>query len=200
MFLLYSNSATVKLIINSKKTQKTIITMKKIFLLSLLSVLLLSAFSQTKPVNPEIITKISITKSTENGELQYIPPDHGWWIFFWREVVTIPMPNGGIVITCTGFGLKICIAHLRDVPALSTWCNTRGIDVAPIENTYNSLYDECDERIANGEFRGSITKKIACPGMRETYLLFQMDWENDPVNPRNGQAEITISQTNSLGF
>ena len=181
--------------------------MKKIFLLTLLSVFLLSAFSQTLPGGPEIITKINITKTAEfddedDGEFRL--PDHGWWIFFWRTVITIPTPDGGYIVQCYGRGWRICIIRPERVMSLMDWCMQRGIDRELVERSYESLYDESDERIANGEYRGSISKKIAFQGdqngARETYLLFQMNWEHNPRNPRNGKAEIIISTTNKLGF
>jgi len=185
--------------------------MKKIFLLTLLSVFLLSVFSQTLPSNPEVIAKINITKYADpddeilqsSNQGQGLGPGHGWWIFFWKEVKTFPMPNGGVLLICSGFGWKLCIVKFSEFEVLTNWCATRGIDSEFVEKTYQGIIEESDEKAANGEYIGSITKKIAFPaiqGSKETYLLFQMNWEYEPTNLRNGKAEITISTTNNLGF
>jgi hypothetical protein len=171
--------------------------MKKIFLLSLLSVLLLSAFSQISTGSTEVITQVNISTADEDGGSETNAP-LGWWLFFWRNVKTTPLPGGGIMVTCTGLGWRMCIASYHELGELFNYCSTRGIDSRLVEQTYSSLYDESGERVANGEFSGSISKKIAVGN--NTLMLFQMKWIADPKNSRNCNAEIIISKTNTLGF
>jgi hypothetical protein len=182
--------------------------MKKIFLLSLLSVLLLSAFPQSLTNGTEVLAKISVVTNDDDPS---DPSDlstpsrapHGWWIFFWKYVTTSPTPDGGIMLTCSGRGWKICILPFRDVAPLEAWCVKNGIEIESVEKAYESLFEEASDRAGDGEYRGSVTKKIAFQNRldgRETYLLFLMNWECDPKNPRNSKAEITISTTDRFGF
>ncbi|MCL1850798.1 MAG: hypothetical protein FWF70_05280 [Bacteroidetes bacterium] len=172
--------------------------MKKIFLLSLLSVLLLSAFSQTSNEKPEIIAKINISTSmTDEEGAQSI--ERGIWIFFYKYVTTTYLPGGGIKITCSGWGLKFCIPHARDLQNGFLTANPELID-----QIFEELITESNELIAQGKFEGSISKKVLISSSYESekdyYLLFLMNWKTDPEKPYNGQAEIIISKTNKLGF
>jgi len=175
--------------------------MKKIFLLSLLSVFLLSAFSQTLQDNSEIITRISITKSADvEDEENFL--QRGIWIFFWKYVTTYPDPDGnGFWVHCYGWGLKICAPKPADI---APYFNLRGVAPEMITHSCESIIQESDKLISNGMYAGSLTKKIALldfqAGDRNSYLVFRIDWNHDPVRPYNGKAEITISKINNLGF
>jgi len=171
--------------------------MKKIFLLTLLSVFILSAYSQYTSTNPEIITKINIIKSAEDDEIP-ASYERGWFIFFYKEVKTIPSQYG-LIVTCKGWGWKIC--YHRNAVA---YILLRGIAPELVEATCEDLVSESEERIIDGAFQGSITRKIALRddhnGGNSTYFLFKIDWDHDSENIRNGTAEITISKVTSLGF
>ena len=178
--------------------------MKKIFLLSLLSVLFLSAFCQVSVGNAEVITKITIVKHIDDAEIvaDGVPHgsdiEYGWWIFFYRTVTTQKLPDGTYILTCSGIGWRICFIRLRD----------RGESVDAVtevmDTTCENLITESDAQIARGVFKGSVTRKIAyrdpAAGNKESYLLFQMNWDNDPEKPYNGKAEITISKTDNFGL
>jgi len=172
--------------------------MKKIILLSLLSVFFLSAFCQTTHGSTEIITKINITKSAveDFGDSEI---DQGFWILFWRTVTSFVDDDGGVWIYCCGWGWKIC------QPAKEHYShNNRGLDAKMLETTCEDMIAESDERVINGEYNGSITKKIAysdpSSNSRISYILFQMDWDYERGNPRNGRAEIIISRTSDFGL
>jgi len=175
--------------------------MKKIFLLTLLSVFLLSAFSQTLPGSPEVITKISITKSADDEEGENFN-NRGIWIFFWKYVMSYPDPDGnGVWLRCTGWGKKICAPKATE---MASCISNRGIAPEMITNCCESIIQESDELISRGIYSGTLTKKIAFSdfqaGERNSYLIFRIDWNHDPVKPYNGKSEITISKINSLGF
>jgi hypothetical protein len=174
--------------------------MKKIFLLSLLSVLFLSAFSQIIET-PKILSKINITRISGDDE-EGISQNRGWWIFFYKKVTTQYNPNGSITLICTGWGWKVCIANFNVMPNLMEWAQRGGFDNQIIENTLPSVFEESDSRAENGEYSGNISKKLALRNANNesVYLLFSMNWEYDRKNPRDGKAEIIISTTNHLGF
>ena len=182
--------------------------MKKIFLLSLLSVFFLSAFSQTQSTigNAEIITKINIDRNSDDIEaissatIEEPGNINGWWIFFWRTVKQTPTESG-FMLECSGWGLKCCFPRLK---AFSTGNSIRGISTEAIDQICEDLVLESNSRAVQGECKGSLTKKIAFndpeTGGRISYLIYQMDWNYDPKNPRNGKAEITIFKTKNLGI
>jgi len=187
--------------------------MKKIFLLSLLSVFFLSAFCQiinTREPQTEIITKINIIRSADDARDNIFRTTEGYedpgdniiswpkWWFLYREVRTRPIIDG-CTIECIGFGWKWCMIRLRDI-----FNANRGLpqNVTPevLETTCETLAAESEEQAANGVYRGSISKKLAISGTQTEYILFQMNWNYDPENPYNGQAEIIISKTNNFGI
>ena len=183
--------------------------MKKIFLLTLLSVFFLSAFSQT-PNGVEILAKISIDRSAEIGEFEagelqvgiigddpQMVPGWPWWWPFYREVIVDGGP-GWMTISCTGRGWKLCIPSISDL--IKILKNNREIQPEVVSTTVESLFLESEELVFNGENSGSISKKIAIPGDKTNYFLFQMNWNYDPKNIYTGQAEIIISQTEKFGF
>jgi len=183
--------------------------MKKIFLLSLLSVLFLSAFCQVSAGSTEVLTKINITRSIDIEEMNEIGFGNEqiepiWW-FFYRNIVVEPSPDGGITIQCNGFGWKICMLPLKNIFRLIF---KRGLVseamTETMESTCQNLVEDSDEQAANGVYRGTITKKIAFSDPeingRNSYLLFQMNWDYDPQSPSNGTAEIIISKTNNFGL
>jgi len=177
--------------------------MKKIFLLSLLSVLLLSVYSQNSSSKPEVLAKISISKIAD--DLDEDPPIIAapWWPSWWflyKDVYTEIYP-GGAIVNCIGQGWHWCRIHLKD---LLSSVYVRGMAAEAVDGTYQDMLEESEELLAKGEFQGSITKKISYPDPdrngKESYLLFQMKWENDFNNPYNGQTEIIITKTDNLGF
>ena len=181
--------------------------MKKIFLLSLLSVLCLSAFSQISGNSQEILAKIHIIRYADADDGNFDNLTHlgpiGWelkWWPFYTYIITDPYPWGDL-IRCVGFGVNPCYVKLKDllnIPYL------RGIDTEKIDVTCQNIIDTSYEQAEKGLYKGSITKKLAFlnpeTGGKEFYLLFLMDWEYDPENLRNGKAEITISKTDKLGL
>jgi len=184
--------------------------MKKIFLLSLLSVFFLSAFCQISS-DIEVLTKINITRSadvpaarlaSESHETVLDDFDLGWpnWWFLYKTVKTEKLPNGTWLITCLGNGWKACMPSLRIIFQMIF----RGADQSLMESTCENLVMESEELAATGTYKGSITKKVAFPdseaNSRESYLLFQMNWNYCPENPYNGTAEIIISRTNRFGL
>ncbi|MCL2289462.1 MAG: hypothetical protein FWC34_01975 [Bacteroidetes bacterium] len=183
--------------------------MKKIFLLSLLSVFFLSAFCQFSSNNTEVLAKIDVTRTInafeylemnevgESPELGY----PSWW-FLYKTVKTEPKPGGGgFTLICNGKGWKLCFPNFK-ILWQTIWI--RGIAQETIERTCENLVTESEELAANGVYVGSTTKKIAFfdpeAGNREAYLLFQMNWNYNPENPYNGTAEIIISKTNKFGL
>jgi len=179
--------------------------LKKIFLLTLLSVFFLSAFSQTFG-NTEVLATISINKSAEPGSgIDISTPDDdiqlawpSWWFLY--RVVETQVGNGYVTVTCYGGGFKLCMIKWKDI-----WKNLfRGYEIQVqaevLDATCDELVTNSEELIANGVYNGSLSKKIAIPDDRTNYILFQMNWKNDPENPYNGQAEIIISKTDKLGF
>jgi len=176
--------------------------MKKIFLLTLLSVFFLSAFSQTSTNGTEILTKIQISQFIDDDEIGDPLLGPGWWWKpFYKIVQKIPRPGGGVTVICEGRGWKLCWARrgvTNDMPVV------RGLSSEVIEDTHEKLITEYEERFANKEHSGSITKKIAfsdpLTNGRTSYLILQIKWDNDPKKPCNGKAEITISKTNDLGI
>jgi len=185
--------------------------MKKLFLLSLLSVLFLSAFCQlTSRETTEIIAKVNILRSADfsddsratfqssgpiviedelEADLQLWPR---WW-FLYKRVYTFPIA-GGYIIKCEGHGFRLC--WLRPWVLTQNLDNSRGADVEAIEGTYSNFIAESENLAADGMYYGSITKKVA---IADQYYLFQMNWDYDKNNPYNGRAEITISKTTTLG-
>ena len=172
--------------------------MKKKILLSLLSVLLLSAFSQHSVGSTEILTKINIYKISgddnenlvECSSIEMFP----WWPLY-KYVRTEPYGSSLYNVFCEGFGFRTC-----SVPYIDFLPSFRGIALEVVESTCNNLIEESNEWVANGVYQGSISKKIAVAGSRTEYFLFQMNWNNDPKNLRNGTAEFSISKTINLGF
>jgi len=187
--------------------------MKKIFLLTLLSVFFLSAFCQTTISNTEVLTKISIIRSEKDIPLdtrdirqanEFIELPEGydagfswpsWWPLY-KTVTVQPLPGGGYKMICTGNGWKLCFPPLR---YLINWPH-RGVAPETMETVCTGLVAESEEQVARGVYTGSLTKKLAAPNLKDGYFLFKMDWNYDPQNPRNGQAEITISITNDFGL
>ena len=174
--------------------------MKKIFLLSLLSVFFLSAFSQVIGGNAEIITKINIIRSSDddvpNISEETTIPETGLWIFFWKRVSTKHGPDGEVTVTCYGWGLKLCVPNMKN-------SSIRGISTDAVEKTCEDIVTESDDRASQGEYKGSLTKKIAFndpSGGKTSYLIYQMNWDYDPQNPRNGTAEIIITKVDNLGI
>jgi hypothetical protein len=169
--------------------------MKKIFLLSLLSVLLLPAFSQISG-GTEILEKINIYKSIDPSEFDGNEPQFGFWLFFYKQVISEPRPGGGMKVYCSGCGWKMCIPKLR--------MSIEGVDNEFITNTCEDITKESEERIFKGELGGSISSKIAFSDPlnngKISYLLFQITWKHDPNHPYNGQAEIIISKTTNFGL
>ena len=172
--------------------------MKKIFLLSLLSILLLSTFSQISGNSPEILANINITMIDDvNDNADERGPFFPWEMFLYRYILT-EYYAGGWYIVCSGFGPYVCFS----LPLESLNFNIRGVAMETIENTYQEMIETIKQQVANREYQGSITRKCAYPdperGHLTSYILFQMHWDNDPKNPRNGKAKITISKTNDL--
>jgi hypothetical protein len=170
--------------------------MKKIFLLTLISVLFLSAFSQKNTITSEMIGKINITKYVDEDEISNAP--FGWWLFFWREVRLEVNPSG-ITLYCLGRGWKMCIFTLTD------WLKIRGVESIPIDKTFEDLISTYETEIASGNYQNAISKKLAIidpnsNGRIDSYLIFQINWRHDPEKPYNGNAEISIFKTNSLGY
>jgi hypothetical protein len=174
--------------------------MKKIFLLTLLSVFLLSAFSQVSVGYTEPIYKVSFNKSIEDEEIQRLPYYWGFLrAFLYKYVNVVFLPNGDVQVTCSGWGLKMCAPIYRGMLP-----EVMGVEPQVIENTCEDMITDYDEQVVNGVPVGTTTKKIAFAdpqsGGRTAYLLFQLNWNHDPQKPYNGRAEITISKTNDLGF
>jgi len=177
--------------------------MKKFFLLSLLSVLFLSAFSQIQDNNlsqenkptVEVLANISIYKDIDDSEIPDI--QHGIWILFYKEVKTT-YSGGNLTLTCKGWGWKFCL------PSLYSYIVNRGVDAEAVENTCNNLLNESYEKVSNGEYKGSLTKKVGSvtpeTGRVDSYILYQLNWNNDPKKPYNGEAEIIISKITNFGF
>ena len=176
--------------------------MKKIFLLTLLSVFLLSAFSQITDGNAEIITKIKITKEIDDSEIDP-GTQFGFWIFFYKNVSSKPTEDG-IIVTCTGWGFRMCLPKLKDNAGGTNHSLIRGISADLVDSSCESVIEECENRIAHGEYQGTLTKKFAysdpMANNRAAYLILQMNWANDPKKPYNGKAEITISKINDFGI
>ena len=178
--------------------------MKKIFLLSLLSVFFLSAFSQVIDGNAEVITKINIIRSSEDispiSNDVNLKPETGIWIFFWGNVTTYHNPDGGVTVMCSGWGLKLCVPKMKG----SHISSNRGISEDAVEKTCEDIVTESDDLVSHGECKGSVTKKIAFSDPqangRTSYLIYQMNWDYDAKNPRNGTAEIIITKVNNLGI
>jgi len=188
--------------------------MKKIFLLSLLSVFFLSAFCQitgTTEFKNEIISKINIIRSADEandddyrifesygGQGPDLAPSWPRWWFLYKVVRSYPTPDGYIV-ECFGNGWRFCMRPFKDI-----FASFRGlpqeIPIEAMEATYQNLIADSEEQAANGVYKGSITKKIASTNAQIGYLLFQMNWDYDPENPYNGKAEIIISKTNNFGI
>ena len=177
--------------------------MKKIFLLSLLSVFFLSAFSQIVSGDAEIISKINIIRSSDGSEItsELGNQSHelGFWIFFWNSVTTIYSDDGSVTVLCSGWGMRICAPRLKGHSSSS-----RGISSEAMEQTCEDIVADSDARASQGEYKGSLTRKTAfndpLANGRIAYLIYQMNWDYDPRNPRNGKAEIIISKTYNLGI
>jgi hypothetical protein len=168
--------------------------MKKIFLLTLISVFFLSAFSQSAP-KTEIIAKFDLVKFVEDDDIPDI--QNGFWIFFYKTVQIIYHPNGSFTVYCSGWGKKMCWAKIAN------YVQYRGIASETIEKTCEELKNESDEQIAKGVFSGTSTRKVAqldLNGRIDSYLIFKIDWDHDPRKPYNGKAEITITKTDKLAF
>ena len=172
--------------------------MKKIYLLSLISILLTPAFSQISIEKPEILATVDITMNDDivDDPIERLP-HKPWWLFLYRNVVTEWYPEGTSV-TCGGFGIYICFPTFSEFMKI----NIRGIASETLETTYKEMIEASKEQAANGEFQGSITRKLAYPDPERahstSYILFQMYWNNEPDNPRNGKAKIIISKKNDF--
>jgi len=167
--------------------------MKKIFLLLLLNVLFLSAFSQFSPGNTEIITTLNISKQISDDEIALRPfSPWGWNYLYYREVTTEPTPDGNFSMKCTGWGAQPCLPNFYYAPI-------RGVAADVVEKTCSNLIEGSYECMANGEYKGSISTKLAMPD-NQSIILFTIHWDNDPQKPYNGKAEIIISKIEKLGF
>ena len=177
--------------------------MKKIFLLSLLSVFFLSAFSQVIDGNAEIITKINIIRSSDEVSItndEPSGPETGLWLFFWRTVNTTHTPDGGVTVMCSGWGLRLCVPKMKSTSLSGT---IRGVSTDAVEKTCENIVTESDDRASQGEYKGSLTKKMAFNDPlngKTSYFIYQMNWDYDPKNPRNGTAEIIITKVDNLGI
>ena len=175
--------------------------MKKIFLLSLISVLFLSAFSQIASNDSEILAQISITTSADaddEADIELFPWWPRWW-FLYKEVYTEVIP-GSASIRCEGYGWKMCILKLSAILKR----DISGIEMETLESLYQKMIETRNEMAEMGENSGELTRKIAYSDPERngatSYILIQMNWINKPENPRSGKAEILISKTNRLGF
>jgi hypothetical protein len=171
--------------------------MKKIFLLTLISVLFLSAFSQTSPKGAEILGKVNIVKYIDDNDVPDV--QNGIWIFFWKYVNYYYDWDGNLTIDCSGWGGLMCWGKLWDI------FRVRGLADETVDKTCETLMTESNEQIANGVYEGSTSKKIAyldpnSNGRDHSYLIFQMNWKHDPQRPYNGKAEITLYKTDKLAF
>jgi len=170
--------------------------MKKIFLLSLLSVFFLSAFCQNSNGATEVLAKINITKFIDDSELPSDFKPYRW--NFYRFIISDPMGPG---ISCTGYGRLLCLPMTDIKNSLSSH---RGMPTDAIEKTCENMFEESDALVANGGYKGSLTKKIAFTDAqsisRQSYILLQMNWDNDPKKPYNGKVEIIVSKTDNLGI
>jgi len=183
-------------------------TLKKIFLFTLISVFFLSAFSQVSN-KTEILGIVNIDRSANpiggiGHEIGGIidEPDNGlfgfpsWWLLY--RVVRTELGPGWMNVTCLGNGFRMCIPLLSEV--LSILKNIRGIEQEVVTSSFQKILEESEELASTGTYQGSLTKKIAIEGDKINFLLFQMNWNYDPKNPYNGQAEIIISKTDNFGF
>jgi hypothetical protein len=170
--------------------------MKKIFLLSILSVSFLSAFCQNSIGDTEIINKINIIKSIDDSEIPDDPLLRPWPMYY-RTILLNPF--GGFA--CLGWGTNCCFPDFRDILGPLYY---RGMPTDVIEKTCETIVEESDERIGKGEYTGSLTRKIAYPDPqsdgKQSFILLQMNWDNDPEKPYNGKAEIIISKTDNFGL
>ena len=167
--------------------------MKKIFLLTLLNVFFLSAFCQRVASNTEIITVITLEKYIPDDEIE--KANFPWQMlraFFYRDVRTVPSPDGGVVVYCSGWGFKTCMPSF-DLLLF------RGVSSETIENTCSILIQESETCVVNGTFKGTLSKKITAPTL-QNYWLFTINWNYDPKNHYNGKAEIIISKTDDFGL
>ena len=173
--------------------------MKKILLLLLLSVCLLPAFSQSSGGDTEILTQINITRSADadyidadvnDADPERLPFFPFWWPLY-RWVISSGS-NGHYYVDCYGLGVRLCLPIFDDF-------SFRGLPNETVEKTMEELVSESDERAGKEEFRGSVSRKIAAADGQSVFL-FQMNWDYDPKNPRNGKAEIIISRTSNFGL
>ena len=189
--------------------------LKKIFLLTLISVFFLSAFSQSTS-GTEVLYRINIDRTAEsvapnedptvvneicNIEEPQLFPFWPWWWPLYR-IVSVDAGPGYATVSCIGHGWKFCWASF-----IKIWSKIaekeRGVQAIQqevAETTYESLITESEELAANGVYKGSLSKKLAIPGDKLNFVFFQMNWNYDPKNTYKGQAEIIISKTNNLGF
>jgi hypothetical protein len=165
--------------------------MKKILLLAIVCALFSKSFSQNPAGNFEILTKISITKNADafgedpiGEKAPYLPPHY-------KEVKFIHDPTGLYRFVCLGYGYQWCFFN-------KSLASIRGISQEIMETTCNSLIEDSNQFVLGGEFRGSLSKKIIIEGT-PAYYLFQINWDYDPENHRNGQADITIYKVDSFG-
>jgi hypothetical protein len=172
--------------------------LKKIFLLSLLSVLLLSAFSQNSG-GTELLQKISLSKYINPAEFKDETLElRGIYGFFYREVTTQPT-SGGVIVTCTGWGWKTCFPARVE----NFFRQVQGMDMQMVANSCEELVLTSEEQILRGEYSGVASQKIAFVDPqtgRPFYILIQIRWNHDPLHLYNGEAEITISKSNNLGL
>ena len=193
-------------------------TLKKIFLLTLFSVFFLSAFSQFSN-STEILARIYIERSADpnvtivddRGLLDIsvtgieiddyddplYEPGAGWSSTRFR-VVNVVECNGCYTLTCWGEGRKKC--KLRWIDMVKIVVVVRGLSEEAAETALSDVFTDSDEQVANGVYQGSVSKKLAIPGDKTNFIFFQMNWNYDPTNAHNGQAEIIISKTDNLGF
>jgi len=169
--------------------------MKKIFLLTLISVLVFSAITQIGYSTPEVVAKINISQSIDDHENPDV--ENGWWIFFYARVRCYYDFDGSYQVECTGWGWKMCWGAFWDI------FKVRGISAEAFDGTCDDLKAVSEEQIAKGVFQGTASKKIASSDPqtgRSTYFIFQMNWNHDPKKPYNGKSEITVTKTDKLAF
>jgi len=168
--------------------------MKKIILLSLFSVFCLSAFCQLSYGGTEILAKFNITKYIDEKE---IPDDPYFlpWLFHYDRISTDFSGN----LICIGIGRMPCLVNIHTLLHSNHF---RDLPTDLIEASYENITEESDALVAQGLFKGSLTKKIAIPetqsGGKQSFILLQMNWDYDPQKPYNGKAEIIISKTNDF--
>jgi len=193
-------------------------TFKKIFLLTLFSVFFLSAYSQFS-TGTEILARINIDRNAEpnvtldndresldisvtgmeigdEDDPLYVSGGSYWLPLY--KYVYVDKGHDWVTLRCEGRGWQICKILWMDV--INIYNTIRGLSVEAAEATLSNIFTDSEEQVANGVYQGSVSKKLAILGDKTNFILFQMNWNYDPTNAYNGQAEIIISKTDNLGF